>query len=101
MLSHLRSPTNHSSQSIQVPDRHSISANDQYSEDVLRHSEEQQSIYRDTGGSGMAEYELEEYNHSNPRKRPHTDGQENPKKRAAVAVSRHPPTALLRSIKHV
>ena len=88
--SHLRGPRSISSQSgqpLNPQNQQNISPSGNYSDDILRQSEEQQSIYRDPGVSGIPDYEVEDYNISNPRKRVHIDGPENPKKRAAVAVS--------------
>lgn len=79
--------SNSSGQPMHAPNRQTINPNDNYSDDILRQSEEQQSIYRDPGASGIPDYEVEDYHHPNPRKRHHPDGAENPKKRAAVAVS--------------
>ncbi|KAL8822481.1 MAG: hypothetical protein Q9191_006784 [Dirinaria sp. TL-2023a] len=90
MSNHLRGSRSISSQSgqpLNAQNPQNISASGNYSDDILRQSEEQQSIYRDPGASGINEYEVEEYNISNPRKRVHTDGPENPKKRAAVACN--------------
>ena len=54
---------------------------------VMRQAEEQQSIYRDPNAPVVHEYEGEDYHNPNPRKRVNPDTNENPKKRAAVAVS--------------
>lgn len=56
---------------------------------MLSHAQEQQSIYGDPNSlRGMNDYDPDDYQNHNPRKRVNTDGNENPKKRAAVAVSR-------------
>lgn len=56
-----------------------------YPDDMIQ--QEQQSIYRDPTATELNDYGGEEYHNPNPRKRGNTDNNENPKKRAAVAVS--------------
>lgn len=56
-----------------------------YPDDMIQ--QEQQSIYRDPTAPELNDYGGEEYHNPNPRKRGNTDNNENPKKRAAVAVS--------------
>ena len=58
---------------------------------VMRQAEEQQSIYRDPNAPVVHEYDGEDYHNPNPRKRANPDTNENPKKRAAVAVSHRSP----------
>lgn len=91
LSNHVRPPRStsvQSSQAMNTPPRHQMPPGASYPDDMLRHqAEEQQSIYRDPSAPGLHEYEGEEYHNPNPRKRINTEANENPKKRAAVAVS--------------
>ena len=65
--------------------QHQMASSAPYPDDMMQQAEEQQSIYRDAGT--LNQYEPEDYHNPNPRKRVNTETSENPKKRAAVAVS--------------
>ena len=105
MSSHVRGPrsaSSNSSQSLNTPVRPNLLPSGTYQDEMIGQAEEQQSIYRDHGISGVNDYEVEDYQTPNPRKRINTEGLDNPKKRAAVAVSFFGATAVfnLLSIHH-
>ena len=77
---------------MNTPPRHQMPPGAPYPDDALQQAEEQQSIYRDTSAPGIHDYDPGEYHNPNPKKRLGSEIQsnENPKKRAAVAVSVNP-----------
>ena len=72
---------------MNTPPRHQMPPGAPYPDDMIQQAEEQQSIYRDPSAPGLHEYEPDGYHNPNPRKRVNTEASDNPKKRAAVAVS--------------
>jgi len=79
-------------QPLDTPVRSNTLPSGTYQDEMISQAEEQQSIYRDHSASGMNDYEVEDYHNPNPRKRINPDPLDNPKKRAAVAVSILSPT---------
>ena len=90
MSSHVRGPrstSSNSSQALNTPVRPNMLSSGSYQDDMISQAQEQQSIYGDPGLRAVNDYEGDDYHNAHPRKRINTDGFDNPKKRAAVAVS--------------
>ena len=103
MSNHVRGPrsaSSNSTQALNTPVRPNTLSGATYQDDMINPAQEQQSIYGDPVLRSVNDYDGEDYHNPPPRKRVNTDGFDNPKKRAAVAVSHLTATIVSLSLFH-